>query len=108
VPAVPSVFSRGKLKIKIEFVYSNKLRNMSEQEFWKKYNWDGKFHPEIENAVTIPYEQKENLQFMLETNFNNDFEELIKDILQYSIVVEDYESAVEIRDYLEDKEESEN
>jgi protein-arginine kinase activator protein McsA len=79
---------------------------MSEQEIWKKCCWNGKFHPEIENAITIPHEQKENLQFMLENNFNNDFEELLKDMLQYSLIVEDYESSVEIRDYINDKEET--
>jgi protein-arginine kinase activator protein McsA len=42
---------------------------------------------------------------MLENNFNNDFEELLKDMLQYSLIVEDYESSVEIRDYINDKEE---
>ena len=64
--------------------------------------WDGTFHSEIELATNISFEQKKNLQYMLEVDFNGNFSEMLKDMLKYAVDVEEYESAAEIRDYLEE------
>lgn len=73
---------------------------MAEQELWEKYIFKGKYHPEIEAATNIPTDQKKKLQFILEIDFNNDFNAMLKDMMGYAVIIEDYESAVEIRDHL--------
>jgi len=78
---------------------------MTAKEIWKKYIWKGIFHPEIETSETIPYDQKENLQFILETDFDGDFNAMMQDMWGYAISVEDYESAAEIRDFFKEIEE---
>ena len=68
-----------------------------------KLLWKGKMHPEIYNS-NIPWEQKLFLQNQLEYKHNGDFVALLQDILEYSLLpdVEDYENAVEIRDYIKE------
>ena len=78
---------------------------MTAKEIWKKHIWKGIFHPEIEIAVDISYEQKENLQFILETDFDGDFNSMMREMWAYALSVEDYESATEIRDYFKEIEE---
>ena len=60
-------------------------------------------HPEIYNS-NIPFEEKIKLQGILDTQHNGDFKSLLQSMLEYAILpdIEDYESAVEIRDYLKD------
>ena len=43
-------------------------------------------------------EDKLTLQYLLETEFNNDLKELMKDMLEHAIEYEEYEIAVIIRD----------
>jgi excinuclease UvrABC helicase subunit UvrB len=78
---------------------------MKEQEIWEKYLFKGKYHPEIEAAINVPLEQKKKLQFILEMDFNNNFEAMMKNMMEYAVDVEDYESAAEIRDHLKETEE---
>ena len=68
-----------------------------------KLLWKGKMYPEIYNS-NIPWEQKQFLQNQLEYKHNGDFVALLTDILEYSLLpdVEDYENAVEIRDYIKE------
>jgi hypothetical protein len=75
---------------------------MKVKELWLKYNWRGIFHPEIESAKNISYEQKLNLQFILEIDFDGNFIEMMENMLTYAVDVEEYESAAEIRDYLKE------
>ena len=71
------------------------------KEKWEAL-WDGTFHPEIELATNISFEQKKNLQFILEVDFKGNFIEMMKDMLTHAVDVEEYESAAEIRDYLKE------
>ena len=71
------------------------------KEKWEAM-WDGTFYSEIELATNISFEQKKNLQFILEVDFNGNFSEMMKDMLKYAVDVEEYESAAEIRDYLKE------
>ena len=68
-----------------------------------KLLWKDKMHPEIYNW-NIPWEQKLFLQNQLESKHNGDFVALLQDMLEYSLLpdVEDYENAVEIRDYIKE------
>ena len=68
-----------------------------------KLLWKGKMHSEIYNS-NIPWEQKLFLQNQLEYKHNRDFAALLTDMLEYSLLpdVEDYENAVEIRDYIKE------
>lgn len=63
--------------------------------------WKDKMHPEIYNS-NILWEQKLFLQDQLTHKHKGDFAALLQDMLEYSLLpdVEDYENAVEIRDYL--------
>jgi hypothetical protein len=71
----------------------------------KPLNYYGKdkMHPEIYNS-NIPWEQKLFLQDQLKSKHNGDFAALLQDMLEYSLLpdVEDYENAVEIRDYIKE------
>ena len=60
-------------------------------------------HPEVYNS-NIPWEQKLFLQDQLEYKHDGDFIALLHDMLEYTLLpdVEDYENAVEIRDYLKE------
>jgi hypothetical protein len=71
-----------------------------------KLLWKDKMHPEIYNS-NIPWEQKLFLQDQLKHKHKGDFTALLTDMLEYSLLpdVEDYENAVEIRDYLKEIEE---
>ena len=71
------------------------------KEKWEAM-WDGTFHSEIELVTNISFEQKKNLQFILEVDFNGNFSEMMKDMMIYAVNVEEYESAAEIRDYLKE------
>ena len=71
------------------------------KEIWE-ITWDRTFHSEIEVATNITFEQKKNLQFILEVDFKGNFIEMMKDMLTYAVDVEEYESAAEIRDYLKE------
>lgn len=57
------------------------------------------FHPIIRDSK-LCIDDKLAFQFLLETEFNNDFRALIDDILQYAIENEEYEMAAIIRDEL--------
>ena len=68
-----------------------------------KLLWKDKMHSEIYNS-NIPWEQKLFLQDQLKHKHNGDFVALLNDMLEYSLLpdVEDYENAVEIRDYIKE------
>ena len=68
---------------------------------WEAIMWDGKFQPEIESSH-LSLEQKKNLQFILEVDFDGNFIEMMENMLTYAVDVEEYESAAEIRDYLKE------
>ena len=58
-----------------------------------------KFHPNIENS-DLDLNDKIALQYLLKTEFNNDFKALIEDMMKHSIKHEEYETAALIRDQL--------
>lgn len=57
------------------------------------------FHPNIANS-DLDLDDKLTLQFLLETDFNNDFKALVKDMMAYAVEEEHYELAAVIRDFL--------
>jgi protein-arginine kinase activator protein McsA len=57
------------------------------------------FHPVIKNSK-LNIDDKIMLQFLLETEFNNDFKALLKDMMDHAVGEEQYELAVIIRDEL--------
>ena len=57
------------------------------------------FHPIIRDSK-LCIDDKLAFQFLLETEFNNDFRALIEDVLQHVIEDEDYKLAAIIRDEL--------
>lgn len=57
------------------------------------------FHPIIRDSK-LCIDDKLAFQFLLETEFNNDFRALIEDVLQHAIENEEYEMAAIIRDEL--------
>jgi len=71
-----------------------------------KLLWKNKMHPEIYNS-NIPWEQKLFLQDKLEHKHKGDFIALLTDILEYALLpdIEDYESAIAIRDYIKESKE---
>ena len=63
--------------------------------------YKNKIHPEIYNS-NIPFEEKIQLQGILDWKYQGDFKALLQDIMEYAILpeIEEYERAAEIRDYL--------
>jgi hypothetical protein len=63
--------------------------------------WKNKMHPEIYNA-NCDFNEKIKLQLTLDNKHNGNFKALLKDMLEYAILpdVEEYEIAVNIRDFL--------
>ena len=59
-------------------------------------------HPQIYRAYTIPFEQRIELQCILELQHNGDFLSLMKSIMEYCVLpdIEEYEKAAEVRDWL--------
>ena len=57
------------------------------------------FHPNIENS-DLDLNDKIALQYLLKTEFNNNFKALIEDMMEHSIEHEEYETAALIRDQL--------
>ena len=96
------ILKRNKI-FKRKFVYlSIKEENMRMIKTWEATIWNGIFHPEIESATNISLEQKKNLQFILDIDFDGNFIEMMENMLTYAVDVEEYESAAEIRDYLKE------
>lgn len=58
-----------------------------------------KFHPTIKDSG-LGLDDKLTLQYLLENEFNNNFSELIKDMMKYAIQEELYELAIIMRDFL--------
>ena len=57
------------------------------------------FHPIIRDSK-LCIDDKLTLQFLLETEFNNNFKALLKDMMDHAVNEEQYELAVIIRDEL--------
>ena len=56
-------------------------------------------HPVIQESQ-LPQETKEVLQYLLEDEFNSDFNLLLENMMEHAVGDEEYELAAEIRDYL--------
>ena len=56
-------------------------------------------HPIIQES-RLPQETKEFLQYLLEDEFNSDFNLLLENMMEHAVGDEEYELAAEIRDYL--------
>ena len=56
-------------------------------------------HPVIQESQ-FPQETKEFLQYLLEDEFNSDFNLLLENMMEHAVGDEEYELAAEIRDYL--------
>lgn len=65
-------------------------------------NIDFPLHPVIK-ASSMPIVDKVTLQFLLETQFDNDIAKMITDMLEFYIEMEEFEMAVIIRDDLQSK-----
>jgi len=57
------------------------------------------FHPVIKNS-DLDLDDKLALQYLLENEFDNNFLELINDMMKYAVQEELYELAVIMRDFL--------
>jgi hypothetical protein len=57
------------------------------------------FHPVIKNS-DLDLDDKLALQYLLENEFDNNFSELINDMMKYAVQEELYELAVIMRDFL--------
>jgi len=60
------------------------------------------FHPVLKSS-SMPIADKVTLQFLLETQFNNDIVKLVTSMLTFYIELEEYEMAAFIRDDLQSK-----
>ena len=56
-------------------------------------------HPVIQESQ-LPQKTKEFLQYLLEDEFNSDFNLLLENMMEHAVGDEEYELAAEIRDYL--------
>jgi hypothetical protein len=57
------------------------------------------FHPVIKNS-DLDLDDKLALQYLLENEFDNNFSELINDMMKYAVQEELYELAAIMRDFL--------
>jgi hypothetical protein len=57
------------------------------------------FHPVIKNS-DLDLDDKLALQYLLENEFDNNFLELINDMMKYAVQEELYELAIIMRDFL--------
>ena len=87
----------------LSYIEGIKIKVMNEERIIEQIiesNID--FHPIIK-ASSMPISDKLALQMLLETQFDNDINKMITDMLEFYIEMEEFEMAVIIRDDLQSK-----